>query len=34
MLWALLGSALVGAVGFIFALSGTSHQEDGRLRET
>jgi MFS family permease len=33
MLWALLGSALVGAVGFVFALSGTSPQEDSRLRE-
>jgi hypothetical protein len=33
MLWALLGSALVGAVGFVLALSGTSPQEDGMLRE-
>ena len=33
MLWTLLGSALIGAVGFVFALSATSPQEDGRLRE-
>jgi MFS family permease len=29
MLWTLLGSALVGAVGFVFALSATSPQEGG-----
>ena len=33
MLGALLGSALVGAVGLIFALSGSSPKEDGMLRE-
>jgi len=33
MLWTLLGSALIGAVGFVFALSGTPPQEDGMLRE-
>jgi MFS family permease len=33
MLWALLGSALIGAVGFVCALSGTSPQEGGLLRE-
>ena len=33
MLWTLLGSALVGAAGFMFALSGTSPQEDGLRRE-
>jgi hypothetical protein len=33
MLWTLLGSALVGAVGFVFALSGTSPQTDNRLKE-
>jgi hypothetical protein len=33
MLWTLLGSALVGAVGFVFALSGTSPQEDSMLKE-
>jgi preprotein translocase subunit Sss1 len=32
MLWTLLGSALIGAVGFVFALSGTSPQKDGILR--
>jgi MFS family permease len=29
MLWTLLGSALIGAVGFVFALSGISPQEGG-----
>jgi MFS family permease len=33
MLWTLLGSALVGAVGFVFALSGTFPQTDSRLKE-
>jgi hypothetical protein len=33
MLWTLLGSALVAAVSFVFALSGTSLQEDSMLRE-
>jgi hypothetical protein len=33
MLWTLLGSALVGVVGFVFALSGTSPQEDSMLKE-
>jgi hypothetical protein len=33
MLWTLLGSALIGAVGFVLALSGTSPQENGMLRE-
>jgi MFS family permease len=33
MLWALLGSAIVGAVGFVFALSGTSSEEDSMLRK-
>ena len=33
MLGALLGSALVGVVGFIFGFSGTSPKEDGMLRE-
>jgi MFS family permease len=33
MLWTLLGSALIGAVGFVFALSATSTQEDGTVRE-
>jgi predicted MFS family arabinose efflux permease len=33
MLWTLLGSALIGAMGFVFALLGTSPQEDSRLRE-
>jgi hypothetical protein len=33
MLWTLLGSALVGAVGFVFALSGASSQADSRLRK-
>jgi MFS family permease len=33
MLWTLLGSALVGAVGFVVALLGTSPQADSRLKE-
>jgi hypothetical protein len=33
MLWTLLGSAIIGAVGFVFALSGTSSQEDGMRGE-
>jgi hypothetical protein len=33
MLWTLLGSALIGAVGFVFALSGTSPQEESMRRE-
>jgi MFS family permease len=33
MLWTLLGSALIGAVGFVFALSGTFPQKDSMLRE-
>jgi MFS family permease len=33
MLWTLLGSAFLGAVGFVFALSGTSPKEDGMLKE-
>jgi MFS family permease len=31
MLWTLLRSAIIGAVGFVFALSGTSSQEDSML---
>jgi MFS family permease len=33
MLWTLLGSALVGAMGFVVALWGTAPQEDGVIRE-
>jgi MFS family permease len=33
MLWTMLGSAIIGAVGFVFALSGTSSQEDSMLKK-
>jgi hypothetical protein len=33
MLWTLLGSALVGAVGFLLALSGVSPRAGDGLRE-